>query len=62
MCNVKSKEKVRLKAQDVRFIRPAAGYRLFQEVIYDIGEVAKGVGTYLKTWLAKEIWAAKNRR
>jgi hypothetical protein len=43
---MKSKEKVRLEAQDVRFIRPAAGYRLFQEVIYDTGEVSRGVGTY----------------
>jgi len=46
MCNMTSKEKLRLAAQDARFIRPAAGYRLFQEVIYDNGEVAIGVGTY----------------
>ena len=43
MCNIKSKEKLRLEAQDVRFIRPAAGYRLFQAAIYDIGEVAIGI-------------------
>jgi len=45
MCNMTGKEKLRLAAQDVRFSRPAAGYRLFQEVIYDTGEVAIGVGT-----------------
>jgi hypothetical protein len=42
---MKSKEKVRLEAYDVRFIRTAAGYRLFQEVICDTGEVTTGVGT-----------------